>query len=126
MPRALRAGLTAVACMAAVLGLAPATPAAADGGPSVLLAFLPAAAPTTGHERPDVLVLDLMLPGVNGWDFVEHYREFTAGEMIPIIVVSAAGAITRSMEAQGVRRFVPKPFEMAALTQAVDDVLRES
>jgi hypothetical protein len=55
MPRALRAALTAVACAAAGLALAPATSAAA-GGPSVLLAFLPAAAPTTGHPRPDRLL----------------------------------------------------------------------
>jgi DNA-binding response OmpR family regulator len=76
--------------------------------------------------RPDVVVLDLMLPRVHGWDFVEHYRDITGGDEIPIIVVSAAGAITRSMEALGVRRFFPKPFEITALTEAVDDVLRES
>src|SRR4051812_27996632 len=56
MPRALRAGLAAVACMAAMPLLAPVSPAAADGGPSVLLAFLPAAAPTARHERPDRLL----------------------------------------------------------------------
>jgi len=76
--------------------------------------------------RPDLVVLDLMLPRLHGWDFVEHYREITGGETIPMIVVSAAGAITRSMEAQGVRRFLPKPFDMAALTQAVDDVLGDT
>jgi hypothetical protein len=56
MPRALRAGLAAVACMAAMGLVAPATPAIANGGPSVLLAFLPAAAPTAGHQRPDRLL----------------------------------------------------------------------
>jgi DNA-binding NtrC family response regulator len=56
---------------------------------------------------------------------VERYREITAGETIPMIVVSAAGAITRSMEALGVRRFFPKPFDIATLTQTVDEVLRE-
>ncbi len=75
--------------------------------------------------RPDLVVLDLMLPQVHGWDFVERYRDITGGETIPIIVVSAAGAITRSMEAQGVRRFLPKPFDITALSQAVDEVLSE-
>jgi DNA-binding NtrC family response regulator len=42
-----------------------------------------------------------------------------------MIVVSAAGAITRSMEALGVRRFFPKPFDIATLTETVDEVLRE-
>ena len=81
---------------------------------------------TLREYRPDVVVLDLMLPQVHGWDFVERYRDLTDGEEIPIIVVSAAGAITRSMEAQGVRRFLPKPFDITALTQAVDDVLGQS
>jgi DNA-binding response OmpR family regulator len=76
--------------------------------------------------RPDLIVLDLMLPHMHGWDFIERYCEITGGESIPIIVVSAAGAITRSMEALGVRRFLPKPFDGAALAQAVDDALRDS
>ena len=29
--------------------------------------------------RPDVVVLDLMLPRVHGWDFVERYRDLTGG-----------------------------------------------
>ena len=79
----------------------------------------------TLHEYiPDLVLLDLMLPQMHGWDFVERYGEVTGGEKIPIIVVSAAGAITRSMEDLGVRRFLPKPFEVAALTHAVDEVLR--
>ena len=73
--------------------------------------------------RPDVVVLELMLPRVHGWDFVERYRDVTHGEEIPIVVVSAAGAVTRSMEALGVRCFLPKPFDAADLTQAVDEVL---
>jgi DNA-binding response OmpR family regulator len=75
--------------------------------------------------KPDLVVLDLMLPRVHGWDFVERYRDATDGEIIPIIVVSAAGAITRSMETMGVRRFLSKPFELTALTEAVGQLLRE-
>lgn len=73
--------------------------------------------------RPDVVVLDLMLPRLHGWDFVERYRDFTGGVEIPIIVVSAAGAVTRSMEARGVRRFLPKPFDMQDLSNAVADLV---
>ncbi len=51
------------------------------------------------------------------------YRDITGGEEIPIIVVSAAGAITRSMETAGVRRSLRKPFEVAELTDAVDELV---
>ena len=81
---------------------------------------------TLRERRPDLIVLDLMLPRVHGWDFVERYREITGGEEIPIIVVSAAGAITRSMEALGVRRFLAKPFDVGELTEAVDGLVRQS
>jgi CheY-like chemotaxis protein len=68
--------------------------------------------------RPNVIVLDLMLPVMHGWAFIERYRDATAGEEIPIVVVSAAGAVTRSMEALGVRRFLPKPFDGPVLLEA--------
>jgi DNA-binding response OmpR family regulator len=60
--------------------------------------------------RPDLIALDLMLPVMHGREFIERYRGVTHGQEIPIMVVSAAGAVTRSMEILGVRRFLPKPF----------------
>ena len=80
---------------------------------------------TLCEYRPDLVVLDLMLPRVHGWDFLERYRDITDGEEIPIIVVSAAGAITRSMEAMGARCFLRKPFDVAELADVVDEVIAE-
>lgn len=74
-------------------------------------------------DPPDAIVLDLMLPVVHGWEFIERYRGVTHGQEIPIVVVSAAGAVTRSMEALGVRRFLPKPFDIGELVGAIADVL---
>jgi two-component system, OmpR family, phosphate regulon response regulator PhoB len=76
------------------------------------------------RRRPDAIVLDLMLPVLHGWEFVERYREHTNGEEIPIVVVSAAGAVPRSMEALGVRHFVPKPFAPERLAACVDEVVQ--
>src|SRR3954463_9766732 len=41
------------------------------------------------HERPDVLVLDLMLPGLDGWSLIEQARAEAIGT--PIVVVRARG-----------------------------------
>jgi CheY-like chemotaxis protein len=71
---------------------------------------------------PDAIVLDLMMPAMHGWDFIESYRKVTGGKSIPIVVLSAAGAIPRSMYALGVRRFIPKPFVMDELPKALDDI----
>ena len=74
------------------------------------------------QQRPDAIVLDLMMPKLNGWDFVEQYRDHTGGQTIPIAVVSAAGAVTRSMESLGVKRFLPKPFEIDVLERCIAEV----
>jgi CheY-like chemotaxis protein len=71
---------------------------------------------------PDAIVLDLMMPLLNGWDFVEQYHSRTGGQTIPIVVVSAAGAVPRSMEALGVKRFLRKPFALDALQRCISEV----
>jgi CheY-like chemotaxis protein len=73
--------------------------------------------------RPDAIILDLMLPKMHGWDFVERYQERTRGRVIPIVVVSAAGAVPRSLERRGVRHFLPKPFDVEELARSVADAL---
>jgi DNA-binding response OmpR family regulator len=70
-------------------------------------------------SRPDVIVLDLMMPRMHGWDFVEQYQQKTGGTSLPIIVVSAAGAVPRSMEERGVRHYLPKPFDLEELARYV-------
>jgi len=69
----------------------------------------------------DVIVLDLMLPAMHGWDFVESYQQKTGGASLPIIVVSAAGAMPRSMETRGVRCYLRKPFDIEQLASCVAD-----
>ena len=73
------------------------------------------------ENRPDVIVLDLMLPTMHGWDFVEQYQQHTGGKRLPIIVVSAAGAVPRSMEKRGVRHYLRKPFDLEELARCVTD-----
>jgi two-component system OmpR family response regulator len=72
------------------------------------------------QARPDVIVLDLMLPDMDGWTFVERYQRATGGTRVPIIVVSAAGAVPRSMEARGVQCYLRKPFDIQELAACVD------
>jgi CheY-like chemotaxis protein len=73
--------------------------------------------------RPDAIVLDLMLPGINGWQFVERYQQCTGGWAIPIVIVSAARAVPRSLEHKGVRHFLPKPFDVEQLARSVAEAV---
>ena len=48
------------------------------------------------YERPDVCVLDLMLPGIDGWRVIEQARDEGIGT--PIVVVSASGSRVRAQK----------------------------
>ena len=77
------------------------------------------------EARPDAIVLDLMMPFMHGWDFVERYQERTGGEVIPIIVVSAARAVPRSLEDRGVRGYLAKPFDLEDLARSLEEATRQ-
>ena len=71
-------------------------------------------------KRPDVVVLDLLMPVMHGWDFMESYAEHTGGECIPIVVVSVNPALPRSFNRFGVRSIVAKPFDVDDLLESVE------
>jgi CheY-like chemotaxis protein len=70
--------------------------------------------------RPDVVVLDLLMPVMHGWDFMEAYAEKTGGERIPIVVVSVNPALPRSFSRFGVHSIVAKPFDVDELVDSVE------
>jgi CheY-like chemotaxis protein len=70
--------------------------------------------------RPDVMVLDLLMPVMHGWAFMESYLEKTGGALVPIVVVSVNPALPRSFNRFGVREVISKPFNVEALIEAVE------
>ena len=70
-------------------------------------------------ERPDVCVLDLMLPGVDGWRLIETARREGIGT--PIVVVSARGTEHDRVHALeiGADDYLVKPFSMKELVARV-------
>src|SRR3954463_6052285 len=76
------------------------------------------------HERPDVLVLDLMLPGLDGWSLIEQARAEGIGT--PILVVSAPGPEHARGPAlpNGAHAYLVKPFSMKELVARVEAAAR--
>ena len=64
-------------------------------------------------ERPDVCVLDLMLPGIPGWRLLATARK--EGIEVPIIVVSARSTERERTLELGADAFLVKPFPMREL-----------
>ncbi|HJZ61552.1 MAG TPA: response regulator transcription factor [Miltoncostaeaceae bacterium] len=75
-------------------------------------------------ERPDVCVLDLMLPGIDGWRLIETARGEGIGT--PIIVVSARGTEHDRVHALeiGADDYLVKPFSMKELVARVSAAAR--
>jgi CheY-like chemotaxis protein len=73
--------------------------------------------------RPDVVVLDLLMPVMHGWEFMESYEARTGGTPIPIVVVSVNAALPRSFDRLGVRSVVAKPFDVDDLLEHVEQAL---
>lgn len=75
------------------------------------------------EERPAAVVLDLLMPVMHGWAFMETYFEKTEGAPIPIVVVSVNPILPRSFDRFGVRQCVGKPFQVDDLIEAVESAL---
>jgi DNA-binding response OmpR family regulator len=71
------------------------------------------------YEKPDVCVLDLMLPGTDGWKLIETVRQ--EGIATPIVVVSARGTEHDRVHALeiGADDYLVKPFSMKELVARV-------
>ena len=75
---------------------------------------------------PDIILLDLMMPRVNGWDVIEHVREkYNKNEMV-IIVVSLLNNKDNIDECYelGVNDYITKPVIKARLTSSIESHLR--
>lgn len=74
--------------------------------------------------QPDLLLLDVMLPGTNGFEFCDDMRE--AGYQIPVIFLSAKNDIVdKSIGFRvGADDYVTKPFDSAELLLRIDAIIR--
>ena len=72
---------------------------------------------------PDLIVLDLMLPGRSGLDLLGEIRGVGGHERTPIVVISAWAHSDEAAVAAGADRFVAKPFDPDELNTTIADLL---
>ncbi|MBU2963520.1 response regulator [Citreicella sp. C3M06] len=85
---------------------------------------------TTANDRlrarvPDLVILDVMLPGKSGYDILRELREDTATAGVPVLMLTARGqSRDREMaERSGVSAYMTKPFSNAEMLGQVRDLL---
>ena len=76
-------------------------------------------------ERPDVILLDVMMPGMDGWQVFEQLLQDEATAQIPIVFLTARAELrdqARGLELGGVD-YVTKPFNPLHLAPLIEDLL---
>ncbi len=66
-----------------------------------------------------LILLDLMMPVMDGWEFRERQRSDPAMSRIPVVVLSADNALEQKISALGVAAWMSKPFDVDRLLDTV-------
>ena len=69
--------------------------------------------------QPDIILLDMRMPIVDGWQFAQTYRQFP-GKKVPIIVLTAATDPARFAAQIKADNYLPKPFDLLDLLDMVE------
>lgn len=80
------------------------------------------------QDRPDLVLLDLMMPDMDGWEVYQHIKSDEATRDVPVIIITAkAQSIDKvlGLHIAKVNDYVTKPFGPKQLLASIDKVLRE-
>ena len=74
------------------------------------------------HRLPGLVLLDLMMPVMNGWEFLNEVAKDPLLKAIPVVALTAA----ENAQAPGAVRILRKPMDLGALIQVVEHYLRRA
>jgi len=79
-------------------------------------------------ELPELIVLDLMLPGIDGFDVCTQLKNDTLTEKIPVIMLTAKDEMRDKVEGleMGADDYVTKPFNLNELKARIRNILKRS
>ena len=95
------------------------TAAAADGGEGLRLAR---------ELHPDLILMDIVMPGVNGFQATRQLTKDAETRAIPIVIVTAKNQEADRIwgERQGAKRYLTKPVEESVLISTIAEILAKT
>lgn len=77
------------------------------------------------EEQPSLIILDVKMPQMDGWTFVNTIKQSQKGKHIPIVMMTAQGKMREMFEQQGVAAYITKPFKPEELLATVETHIAE-
>jgi len=81
------------------------------------------------ENRPDVIVLDIEMPKMNGWQVLEEVRRVSKDKELPVILVLSAYTqpedIRRGLKL-GANKYLTKPFKLKVLVESIEEFLKKN
>jgi len=77
------------------------------------------------NEIPDIILLDIMMPEINGWETYQKLRENSAWENIPVIFITASSDedAEKIKESLG-DNYIEKPYNVEVVKKRIDELLK--
>jgi len=72
-------------------------------------------------ERPDLITLDIMLPGMDGWEFLERFKHYPEFAGVPVVIVSIVADKNRGLSL-GASHVLQKPVDREGLARALASI----
>ena len=73
--------------------------------------------------RPDVVLLDMMMPEVGAWDFLARYNADSMCRGLPVAILSTTATAGGALEEAGVAAVISNPFDVHNLLETVHDLV---
>jgi two-component system response regulator VicR len=74
--------------------------------------------------KPDLVLLDYLLPGINGGELCAQLKKDPQTMHIPVVICSAYPQVMLSLGSYGCNAFISKPFELSAIVTQIEDCIK--
>lgn len=77
------------------------------------------------EERPDLILLDILIPKINGYNFLKSLKLDESTKNIPVITVTAKAGMEELFATEGIVGYIIKPFDNEILLEKIKNTLEQ-